>query len=130
MFGETIAEFIKEEELKTPRSTLMSRNIVIAGKRTSVRLEPEMWQGLKEITNREHATIHEICSLIDEKKNKRTSLTAAIRVFVMLYFKAAATEQGHSRAGHGDFESMMRRAKVSAELRIRPALRQQAVPFG
>ena len=30
-----------------------------------------------------------------------TSLTAALRVFVMSYFRAAATEDGHHKAGHG-----------------------------
>ena len=48
--------------------------------RTSVRLEPEMWQSLHEISDRERCTIHELCSLIQLKKAKNSSLTAAIRV--------------------------------------------------
>lgn len=28
-------------------------------------------------------------------------MTAAIRVFVVAYFRAASTEDGHSKAGHG-----------------------------
>lgn len=91
-------------------STLVSRNITVNGKRTSVRLEPEMWRALKEISARENCSIHELCSLIAFRKNRRTSLTAAIRVFLMLYFRAATTEEGHGRAGHGSFDSMKRRA--------------------
>ncbi len=91
-------------------STLVSRNITVSGRRTSVRLEPEMWRALKEISSRENCSIHELCSLIGFRKNKRTSLTAAIRVFLMLYFRAATTEDGHGRAGHGSFDSMKRRA--------------------
>lgn len=91
-------------------STLVSRNITVSGRRTSVRLEPEMWRALKEISGRENCSIHELCSLISFRKNKRTSLTAAIRVFLMLYFRAATTEDGHSKAGHGSFDSMKRRA--------------------
>ncbi|HEU4837849.1 MAG TPA: ribbon-helix-helix domain-containing protein [Micavibrio sp.] len=91
-------------------STLVSRNITVNGRRTSVRLEPEMWRALKEISVRENCSIHELCSLISFRKNKRTSLTAAIRVFLMLYFRAATTEEGHGRAGHGSFDSMKRRA--------------------
>lgn len=91
-------------------STLVSRNITVSGRRTSVRLEPEMWRALKEISLRENCSIHELCSLIGFRKNKRTSLTAAIRVFLMLYFRAATTEDGHGRAGHGSFDSMKRRA--------------------
>lgn len=91
-------------------STLVSRNITVSGRRTSVRLEPEMWRALKEISSRENCSIHELCSLISFRKNRRTSLTAAIRVFLMLYFRAATTDDGHTKAGHGSFDSMKRRA--------------------
>lgn len=96
------------------KSTLVSRNITILGHRTSVRLEPEMWNALKDIARREQCSTHEICSLIQLRKNLRTSLTAAIRVFLMLYYRAASTEQGHARAGHGSFENMKKRAHVTA----------------
>lgn len=95
-------------------SSLVSRNITVLGRRTSVRLEPEMWRELKNISARERCTIHDLCSLISIRKNSRTSLTAAIRVFLMLYFRAAATEAGHSQAGHGDFYSMKRRAGMTS----------------
>ena len=96
-------------------STLISRNITVLGRRTSVRLEPEMWNSLREIARREKCKIHDICSLIHMRKNPDTSLTAAIRVFLMLYFRAAATEDGHKRAGHGSFESMIRRARMGED---------------
>jgi len=96
------------------KSSLISRNITVLGKRTSVRLEPEMWRELKNISKREECTIHDLCSLISLKKAENTSLTAAIRVFLMLYFRSAVTEQGHTEAGHGCFENMKRRAGVAA----------------
>ena len=94
------------------KSTLVSRNITVQGRRTSVRLEPEMWMALREIADRESCSIHDVCSLISMRKNKCTSLTAAIRVFLMLYFRAACSEEGHARAGHGNFEFMKQRARV------------------
>jgi len=86
---------------KMERSSLISRNITIIGHRTSVRLEPDMWNGLGEICKREHKSLHEVCSIVAEHKAENTSLTAAIRVFVMAYFRMATTEDGHTRAGHG-----------------------------
>jgi predicted DNA-binding ribbon-helix-helix protein len=83
------------------RSTLVSRNVTIAGHRTSVRLEPEMWSGLQEICRRERMNMHEVATSIAARKQESTSLTAALRVFVMTYFRVAATEDGHTRAGHG-----------------------------
>ncbi len=82
-------------------SSLVSRNLMINGKRTSARLEPDMWSALFDIVRREGRSAHEICSLIADCKPADCSLTAAIRVFIMAYFRSAATEEGHARAGHG-----------------------------
>ena len=106
-----------EEAEDSPKSTLVSKNITILGRRTSVRLEPEMWNALKDISKRERCSIHDICSLIHIRKNPVTSLTAAIRVFLMLYYRAASTLEGHSRAGHGSFENMKQRAKITVDLK-------------
>ncbi len=95
------------------QSSLVSRNITILGRRTSIRLEPEMWVALNDIAEREKCSLHDICALVFVRKNIATSLTAAIRVFLMLYFRAASTEQGHMNAGHGDFADMKRRAGIS-----------------
>ena len=43
------------------QSSLVSRNITIFGRRTSVRLEPEMWVALNDIANRERCSVHDIC---------------------------------------------------------------------
>jgi predicted DNA-binding ribbon-helix-helix protein len=95
------------------KSSLISRNITVRGHRTSIRLEPEMWDAIKDISKRESTTIHNICSLISIRKSDDTSLTAAIRVFLMLYYRAATTPEGHFKSGHGNFENMKRRARVS-----------------
>ncbi len=81
-------------------SALISRNLLIGGRRTSARLEPDMWAALFDIAKREGRSIHEICTMIGERKPRPCSLTAAIRVFITAYFRAAATEEGHARAGH------------------------------
>ncbi len=62
------------------RTTLVSRNITVFNRRTSIRLEPEMWKALKEIATRENCTIHDVCTLISLRKREKTSLTAGIRV--------------------------------------------------
>ncbi|WP_221930974.1 ribbon-helix-helix domain-containing protein [Telmatospirillum sp. J64-1] len=80
---------------------LINRNVTIAGRRTSVRLEPEMWDALHAIARREAMSIHAIATLVDAGKSPGSTLTAELRVFVMNYYRAAATEEGHARAGHG-----------------------------
>lgn len=100
---------------ETSRSTLVSRNITVLGRRTSVRLEPEMWTALRDIARREACSIHDLSSLIQLRKNPDTSLTAAIRVFLMLYYRASSSEEGHQRCGHGNFNTMLARARLTLE---------------
>lgn len=89
---------------------LISRNITVLGKRTSIRLERQMWNSLHDIAQREKCSVHDICSLVAQLKHNNLSLTASIRIFLMAYYKAAATEEGHEKAGHGNFLKMMGRA--------------------
>ena len=88
-------------------STLVSRNVTVNARRTSLRLEPPMWDALTEIARRENMTIHQLCALVDARRHE-SSLTAAIRVFALSYFRAAATEDGHGRAGHGNLRTTKR----------------------
>ncbi len=93
---QTFAEKVQEAS----SSTLVNRNVRVSGHRTSMRLEPVMWEALEEICRRESRTIHDICTLVDGRR-RESSLTAAMRVFILGYFRAAVTEQGHVLAGHG-----------------------------
>jgi predicted DNA-binding ribbon-helix-helix protein len=81
-------------------STLVNRNVTVMGHRTSVRLEQAMWDALEEICRRERKVLNQLVTEIDHIR-RESSLTAAIRVTIMLYFKIAATERGHVQAGHG-----------------------------
>ena len=85
-------------------STLINRNVFVGERRTSLRLEPAMWDALTEICRREDMTVHELCGLIQEYR-LASSLTAAVRVFIVTYFRAAATEKGHASIGHGKLSS-------------------------
>jgi len=81
-------------------SSLINRNVVVRGHRTSVRLEPTMWEALAEITRREACTVHAICTRLAVSRREST-LTAALRVYIVNYFREAATGEGHRVAGHG-----------------------------
>ena len=99
--GRLTAIHHQQKQQSRKASALISRNLLIAGRRTSARLEPDMWAALFDIARREGRSIHEICTMVAESKPGGCSLTAAIRVFITAYFRAAATEEGHARAGHG-----------------------------
>jgi predicted DNA-binding ribbon-helix-helix protein len=75
------------------RTTLVSRNVTVGGRRTSLRLEPGMWDALDEIAEREEVSVSEIATLLDRRRGG-SSLTAAVRVFVLSYYRAAAGMEG------------------------------------
>jgi predicted DNA-binding ribbon-helix-helix protein len=76
------------------------KNVNVGNRRTSIRLEQEMWVAVNELCQREGMTVHELCSLIDRSRGTN-SLTAALRVFLVVYYRLASTEAGHTDAGHG-----------------------------
>ncbi len=69
------------------------RNVYVAGRRTSVSMEPVMWDSLKEIGEREGMTANQLCTLIDAKR-RGAGLTAAIRVFIISYYRVLLLEAG------------------------------------
>jgi len=64
------------------------RNIRIHGRRTSIRLDDHMWDALNEITQLEGCTVHDICAMVHDKKEKSVGFTAALRVFLLHYYRA------------------------------------------
>lgn len=82
-------------------TSLISHNIMVHNRRTSVRLEKEMWLGLKEIARRERCTIHDLCTDISENKRDNTTLTSAIRIAVMMYYYHLSTQGNSNLIGSG-----------------------------
>ncbi len=92
---------------------LRSQNIMVGGHRTSMRLEPSMWDALEDIGRREGLSVNKLCTAIkdriEEQARRRgvapeeadVTLTSAVRVFIASYYRRACTEDGHVRAGHG-----------------------------
>lgn len=83
-----------------PGTRLVNRNVVAAGGRTSMRLEPELWDALGEICQREGRDMHDLIRAVDTARHAG-GRTSAVRVFIVRYFRDAATEEGHLAAAHG-----------------------------
>jgi predicted DNA-binding ribbon-helix-helix protein len=75
-------------------SSLVKKNVTVNGQRTSVRLEPQMWEALQEVCMRQNCTIHDLCSELDACRGK-TSLTSALRTLLIVYFRYLSTQIGN-----------------------------------
>ncbi len=89
---------------------LTVRTIKVGTRSVPIRLESSYWDGLDDICSRELLTPAELVSDIKQRLDEQhhparrprgVSLANAIRVFIVGYYRRAATEKGHSRAGHG-----------------------------
>jgi predicted DNA-binding ribbon-helix-helix protein len=81
-------------------SRLVNRNITAGAGRTSMRLEPEVWDALREICLREGLELRELIKVVEQTASPG-GRTSAVRVYVLQYFRSAATHEGHVQAGHG-----------------------------
>ena len=73
---------------------LKSYNVTVDGRRTSMRLEPRMWQALNEIARLEGCTVHELCAEVDRSRGPNTGLTTAVRAFIVTYLWHMAHDSG------------------------------------
>jgi predicted DNA-binding ribbon-helix-helix protein len=74
-------------------TSLTIRNVVVAGHRTSVRLEPVMWEALREIARGREMAVNDLVTEIDRSRGA-PSLTAAIRVYIVDFYRNAAIVTG------------------------------------
>ena len=69
------------------RSSLVIRNVVIDGRRTSVRLNEVMWDAFKDIAQQQHCSVHELATSIAGHREAET-LSTAIRAYIIEYYRS------------------------------------------
>ena len=69
---------------------MSKRSITIAGHRTSISLEAPFWTALSEIAEVKGQSISGLVGEIDRERTGGTNLSAALRVFVLEWYRAGA----------------------------------------
>ena len=78
------------------------RNIRIGNRRTSVKLEPEMWDALAEICDWTKKDLNQICTEVHHAGSVNIpndpggsgNFTSELRVFIVTYYRAALRRSG------------------------------------
>ncbi|MEP3116235.1 ribbon-helix-helix domain-containing protein [Nisaea sp.] len=109
-------------------STLLSKNVLVDGHRTSMRLEPAMWEALTHIAVREKLTIHQICGLVNQHR-MNTSLTSATRVFILGYFRILAVSLERDTLRDRERSIMTRVFRQTEEFRNTPSNNRYSGPL-
>ena len=72
---------------KPAKSPVVKRSVRIDGRNTSVSLEDQFWDALKEIAKERGATLQDLVATIKAERNTG-GLSSAIRVFVLEHYEA------------------------------------------
>jgi predicted DNA-binding ribbon-helix-helix protein len=85
------------------KSRVIKRSIVIAGHKTSVSLEDQFWDALREIATARGTAVGTLVSTIDCDR-EHNNLSSAIRLFVLDHYRALAdahrSAEGPNEKGH------------------------------
>jgi predicted DNA-binding ribbon-helix-helix protein len=73
------------------------RSVRIGGRRTSMRLERQFWDALKEVAERERIDIGEVCTRIAHEA-RNANLSSAVRVAMIAYYRDLAAGRDAAKA--------------------------------
>src|SRR3974390_2836309 len=68
------------------KSVIIKRSIVLNGHKTSVSLENEFWEGLRQIAESQKSKVSALVQRIDRERTNR-NLSSAIRIYVFNHFR-------------------------------------------
>jgi predicted DNA-binding ribbon-helix-helix protein len=71
-------------------TNLIHRKIEFDGRPTSLRLEPEFWDYLREIAFMKQVSISRLVSVINQHKGKDIPLASALRIYVAEHYRELA----------------------------------------
>jgi predicted DNA-binding ribbon-helix-helix protein len=77
---------VREPKDAPMKSVIIKRSIVLNGHKTSVSLENEFWEGLRQIADTQKSKVSALVQRIDRERTNR-NLSSAIRIFVFNHFR-------------------------------------------
>ena len=68
------------------KSLVIKRSIVVGGHKTSVSLEDDFWDALKEIARVNRVTLSDLVGSLDEQR-QHGNLSSSVRLFVLNHYR-------------------------------------------
>ncbi|WP_350186410.1 ribbon-helix-helix domain-containing protein [Thalassobaculum sp.] len=102
--------------------------MTVGGRRTSMRLEPQMWDAIETIAKLEGMSINRLCAEIDQRR-RDVGLTSATRVFIISYYRQLVRSyegQGLGPNGNGSLARIVLDSVVGKPIDRVTALRPVA----
>ena len=87
--------FYKKTTYRKDMTVLIRRVVSVFDRKTTMRLAQNEWIILQNICRQEKIARKELLELIEQKRDKELGLTAAVRLFSLLYMYAKANKSLH-----------------------------------
>ncbi|MBO7332277.1 MAG: ribbon-helix-helix domain-containing protein [Alphaproteobacteria bacterium] len=65
---------------------MILKNVIVNGRRTSMRLEKEVWNALSESCLKDNISLNNLCSLVEKTKTDG-GLSSAMRIYAFNYYR-------------------------------------------
>jgi len=69
---------------------IVKKSVNISGHRTSISIEEQFWEMLREISNHYNKSINSMVLDIDKNRDINTNLSSAIRLFILNHLKTTS----------------------------------------
>ena len=79
-----------------------------------MRLETQFWDALKDVAEREHSDIGEICTRI-AKRARHANLSSAVRVAMMDYYRGLAGGPGDTQETSADSSPQSQQSAIAGD---------------
>ena len=89
-------------------SGLECRNVMVEGRRTSVKLDPFTWRCLQEICHHREISIHDFCTEVKRAKAEYSGFTNALRIAILRHYRDLASTVGVSAGRASAFATVGR----------------------
>jgi predicted DNA-binding ribbon-helix-helix protein len=84
------------------KSLVIKRSIVVGGHKTSVSLEDDFWDALRQIAARHRVTLSDLVGSIDSQR-QHGNLSSTVRLFVLNHYRRRdETEHPGARPANGE----------------------------
>jgi len=90
--------------MDTKKSLVIKRSIVVGGHKTSVSLEDDFWDALREIAARHRVTLSDLVGSIDSGR-EHGNLSSSVRLFVLNHYRRRVeAEHPGARPASGEMQ--------------------------
>jgi predicted DNA-binding ribbon-helix-helix protein len=94
------------------KSLVIKRSIVVGGHKTSVSLEDDFWDALKEIARVNRVTLSDLVGSLDEQR-QHGNLSSTVRLFVLNHYRRRVETDEAEHPGARPANGEMRPEKIT-----------------